>query len=326
MTSRQRAHRMLHRIGALSSWPRLGMILIVSLFLAGCAGQSAGRSPSPTPVFTLTPTAPPVIHLALPPLPPAISAQAADVFDITTGQDILTTNADSERAMASTTKIATAMVAMLTGNLNAPVTVTPAIDELAGTGASVVCCPGLQVGEVFTLRDLLYAMLLPSGDDAAVVIADGVAGSESAFVARMNGMAALLGLHHTHFADVTGLDAARHYTTASDLVRLAASAMHIPLFREIVGASTYTIPASATHPAIQLQNTNLLLTGFDGPSLGVDGVKTGFTGNAGYCVVVDAHFNGHEIAIVVLDDTTIDGRFADAAVLLKWYENILRIG
>jgi serine-type D-Ala-D-Ala carboxypeptidase (penicillin-binding protein 5/6) len=143
-----------------------------------------------------------------------------------------------------------------------------------------------------------------------------VAGSQNAFIAIMNRIAAWLGLTQTHYANPHGLDAPDHYTTARDLARLAAFALTLPLFRQIVAQSRYTIPASASHPAIALVNSNVLL--IDGTTLGVDGVKTGFTGNAGYCLVLDARRQGHELIAVLLGDPTGDARFTDGAALLQW--------
>ncbi len=303
-------------------WRSALALLALAALVAGCAGSSsrAGSSSgavdaAQTPTPTLSPTLPPVIIT----LPAPISASAAYMFDPITGQTLYAFHANDEMAMASTTKIMTALVAIMAGNLDQTVTVTPAINELAGDQASVVCCPTLQIGQHYTLRDLLYGLLLPSGDDAAILIADAVAGSEHAFVARMNATALLLGLFHTHYANVTGLDAAGHFTSPSDLAHLAADALDDPLFQRIVGTAFYTIPANATHPAIQLANTNLLLTGFGGPALGVDGVKTGFTGNAGYCLVADARHAGHEAIVVVLGEPTEFARFTDDAALLQWY-------
>lgn len=218
--------------------------------------------------------------------------------------------------MASTTKIMTAVVAILTGDPDQRITIPPDIGQLAGEDASQMCCPTLHIGQQFTLRELLYGLLLPSGDDAAIAIADGVAGSQITFVARMNQVAVWLGLTQTHYANPHGLDAPGHYTTAHDLARLAAFALELPLFREIVAQSHYLIAATASHPAIDLKNSNQLLT-LDA-SLGVDGVKTGFTGNAGYCLVLAARHGGRDLIAVVMGDPTSPARFADGAALLTW--------
>jgi D-alanyl-D-alanine carboxypeptidase len=207
----------------------------------------------------------------------------------------------------------TALVAITYGNLDQPITVGQDIAQLAGTGASLAY---LQPGDVVTLRDLLYGLLLPSGDDAAIVIADGIAGSQAGFIYLMNDEARLLGLTHTHYANVHGLDATSHYSSALDLARLASFALRDPAFAAVVGTATYALPATATHQPYTWQNTNKLL--FPPAYPGVVGVKTGFTGNAGYCLVFAAQGPTGRLVGVVLGEPTEDSRFTDARVLLDW--------
>jgi D-alanyl-D-alanine carboxypeptidase len=138
---------------------------------------------------------------------PALSATAYVLIDPTSGVVYLSHNARAELPMASTTKIMTALVALTFGSLDQRITVGADAAALEGGEASVA---GLRAGDVLTLRELLYGLMLPSGDDAAVAIADGVAGSQDHFVTLMNTEAALLGLWHTHYADVHGLDAPGH--------------------------------------------------------------------------------------------------------------------
>ncbi len=302
-----------------ASWNR-PFTWIVALWLV--ASVVTMIIPLPQPAYTtravaqpatLTPTATPTLTFAP---PPALQAQAAYLYDPPTGTTLLDRNGEDERAMASTTKIMTAVVAILTGDPNQQIAIPPDVAQLDATDASRMCCPVPAVGMHFALRDLLYGLLLPSGDDAAIAIAGGVAGSQGAFVTRMNRVATWLGLRQTHYANPHGLDAPDHYTTARDLARLAAFALTLPLFRQIVAQSGYTIPATDSHPAIALVNSNVLL--IDGATLGVDGVKTGFTGDAGYCLVLDAYQQGHELIAVLLGDPTDAARFADGAALLRW--------
>ncbi|HEX6798088.1 MAG TPA: hypothetical protein VF116_10305, partial [Ktedonobacterales bacterium] len=245
--------------------------------------------------------------------PPALSARIALLLDPVTGQVYLAQNADTETPMASTTKIMTALAAISFGNLNRRITVGADAAALSGTEASVA---GLRAGETFALRDLLYALLLPSGDDAAVAIADGVAGSQDRFVQLMNLEAALLGLGHTHYADVHGLDAPGHYTTARDLETLTAVALRSPIFAAIVATPVYHVSATATHDAHTWQTTNLLLSTERYP--GVLGVKTGFTGGAGYCLVFTAARPYGRLVGVLLGEPNEQARFDDAAALLTW--------
>lgn len=246
--------------------------------------------------------------------PPTIAATAGYLFDPTTGQVLFSQDATAELAMASTTKIMTAMTAMTFGSLSQRITIGPDTVAMQNGIDSVA---GLHLGDSLTLCELLYALLLPSGDDAAVAIAEGVAGTEARFVAEMNAEAALLGLWRTHYANPDGLDENGHYTTARDLAQLAAYAMQIPAFAQVVGTATYTLPQTTNHIAYTWNTTNYLLTSANYYA-GATGVKTGTTGNAGACLVFAAARNGHQLIGVVLNDPTDAGRFTDATALLDW--------
>ena len=278
------------------------------------AARFAVQAPRPA-VATAVLTAPLAAsaHASTPTPPPSLSAREALLLDPVSGQVYLAQNADSEMAMASTTKIMTALVALSFGKLDQRITIGSDAASLVGTEASVA---GLRVGETYTLHELLYALLLPSGDDAAVAIADGVAGSQDRFVQLMNLEAALLGLGHTHYADVHGLDAPDHYTTARDLAALAEVALRSPVFAQIVATPVYSLPATATHGAQTWTTTNLLLTSERYP--GVLGVKTGFTGNAGYGLVFTAARRSGRLLGVLLGEPVEQARFDDAAALLTW--------
>ncbi|HEV7129247.1 MAG TPA: endolytic transglycosylase MltG, partial [Ktedonobacterales bacterium] len=260
-------------------------------------------------------------HLALPagPLPaiapaPGDSAAAAFLMNPDTGTVYFAQHATDQRAMASTTKIMTALVAATYGTPDQRITVGPnVIAELAGTGASVAY---LQVGDTLTLQELLYGLLLPSGDDAAIAIADGVAGSEPGFVWLMNDEARLLGLTNTHYENVHGLDADGHYSSAADLARLATFALRSPAIAPVVASATHVLPATADHGAYTWTNTNLLL--FPPVYPGILGVKTGFTGNAGECLVFAASGPYGRLVGVVLYEPAAAARFADARALLTW--------
>ncbi len=248
-------------------------------------------------------------------MPPApmLHARAAYLINPDTGTVYLATNPDTLLPMASTTKIMTAVVALSVGNLDMRITVhSDAIGLADGQASSAE----LKAGETLTLRELLYALLLPSGDDAAVAIADAVAGSQERFVALMNAESALLGLWHTHYSDVHGLDAPDHYTTARDLARLATFAMRSPTFSRVVATSLYTIGATADHSAHTWYTTNELLT--DAAYPGVTGIKTGFTGNAGRCLVFSATRPYGQLLGVLLNDPDNATRFSDAKALLDW--------
>jgi len=311
--------------------------MLIALAAAACDGTSsagpaaATRTPHPTATATVAPTQPPAA-----PKPPAINAPIAYLFDPATGAVYLSRNADEEVAMASTTKIMTALVAITYGKLDATITIGSDVlvpVEAGGSNAS------LRVGDKLTLRDLLYALLLPSGDDAAVAIADGVAGSEANFVPLMNAEALLLGLVHTHYTDVHGLDAPNcdyvHltgynakclYTTATDLANLAAFAMQSKLFAQIVATPEYKLGATSTHGEYVWDTTNELLTTFAYQGAVATGIKTGQENAAGECLVFSAAGPYGHLLGVVLHDGNFDDpnpneyywRFEDAAALLKW--------
>ncbi|HZC05033.1 MAG TPA: hypothetical protein VE338_05270, partial [Ktedonobacterales bacterium] len=216
-----------------------------------------------TPVTTVTTTVTPSVTPSVTPVipaagsdptvpPPVVSAAAAELYDATTGKTLYALSPDASVPMASTTKIMTAVVALTYGKLDQPITVGPDAVAIENGGTSVA---GLRLGETLSLREMLYCLMLPSGDDAAIAIADGIGGSESGFVALMNLEAGLLGLSHTHYANPHGLDAPEHFTSVSDLVRLADFAMNSPTFAQVVAAPSITLPATATHHEFQLLNT-----------------------------------------------------------------------
>jgi D-alanyl-D-alanine carboxypeptidase (penicillin-binding protein 5/6) len=222
-------------------------------------------------------------------------------------------NADNIRAQASTTKMMTALVAVSTLPLETRITVGPDTMIPASFNASVA---SLRVGDVLTLRELLYALLLPSGDDAAIAIADGVAGSQASFVQLMNAQASQLGLTHTHYANVHGLDDPQQYSSARDLALLAARALDEPAIATVVATPTFDLPATADHAAYTFKTTNRLLTDYAYP--GVIGVKTGFTDNAGHCLVFAAVTPQGRLIGVVLNEPNDPARFVDARALLDW--------
>lgn len=252
---------------------------------------------------------------AVAPPAPTLHATAAELYDMTTGQTLLTLSPDTQLPMASTTKIMTAVVALTYGKLNQSITVGADAYNIEFDGTSIA---GLRLGEKLTLQELLYCLMLPSGDDAAIAIADGIAGSQSHFVALMNLEAALLGLSHTHYANPHGLDQTGHYTSASDLVKLTAYAMESPTFARVVQTPSKTLPANATHHTFHLLNTNDLLPTLPFAYNGAIGIKTGYTGGAGYCLVFMAKRPAGTLIGVVLGEPAYNGRFTDATKLLNW--------
>lgn len=231
--------------------------------------------------------------------PPDLSAEAALLADETTGQVLLEKNARQRRAVASTTKIMTALVVLERARLDEQVVVSPAA---AYTGGNMV---GLAPGERLSVWSLLHGLLLNSGNDAATALAEHVAGSVSAFAELMNAKVQVLGMADTHFVNPHGLDAEGHYSTAYDLWLLTREAMRNPVFREIVTKSTWT---EGTRTYV---NLNQLLLRYPG----ADGVKTGTSDAAGECLVASATRRGHRLVAVVLHS---QDRYADAAALLDY--------
>lgn len=246
---------------------------------------------------------------------PHIAASAAYVFDADSGTVLYQRHADEVRAMASCTKIMTALVAIHHGTLSQMITVGADAAALVNPDNSYM---GLSKGEQLTLGDLLYGLLLPSANDAAVAIADGVGGTQAQFVAMMNQEAQQLGLTHTHFANPHGLDAPNHHTTARELTTLAAVALRDPIIARIAATPHYAIAQTATHKAFNLYNYNSLLPGGRAPYPGAVGLKPGNTGDAGWCEAFAARRYGHLVIGVVLNDPDWARRNTDMHALLDW--------
>ena len=222
---------------------------------------------------------------------PAITAVAAYLMDPLTGDVLYQKNPDQPLPMASTTKIMTAIVAMENASLNDSITIS---DHAIAVGESSAW---LSKGETLTVEQLLYALLVQSANDAAVALAEHVAGSEEAFVEMMNEKARELGAENTYFRNPHGLDVEGHYTTARDLAVIAAYAMQNPLFREIVASSGYQIPwPGHPYPRV-LENHNKLLKMYPYAT----GIKTGYTVGAGKCLVASAEREGRELISVILN-------------------------
>jgi D-alanyl-D-alanine carboxypeptidase (penicillin-binding protein 5/6) len=297
-----------------------GCFAVLLLTLGGCGIGGDVAPPAITPVIyapTPTPTIPAI------PQPKLVAPSDAELYlaNATTGQVYVAVNADKPMAMASTTKIMTALVALSYGKPDQQITVGADATYAAVNKACGFCGPSaafLHQGDTIALKDLLYGLLLPSGDDAAMAVADGVAGSPDHFVTLMNLEATLLGLQHTHFTNVHGLDADGHYTTAADLARLTASAMNFATFREIVMQTTYDLGATSSHGHYTWTNTNELLPGESNEYTGAVGVKTGSTGLAGYCLVFEASRSQGQLIGVILGEAQANDRFTDAKKLLDW--------
>jgi D-alanyl-D-alanine carboxypeptidase (penicillin-binding protein 5/6) len=246
---------------------------------------------------------------------PAVTAPEAYLFDADTGMVFYTKHADEEHPMASTTKVMTMLLAVERGNLDQVVTVGADAAALVRPDSSYM---GLRKGEKLTLRDLLYGLVLPSGNDAAVAIADAIGGSVPQFVAMMNQRAGELGLTHTHYVTPHGLDAPGHYTSARDLAVLGAVAMQNATLRQITSVKFYDIPKTSEHKAYHLHSGNDLLPRQLSPYPGAIGIKPGYTGSAGFTMAFAAVRHGHMIVGAVLGDPSWQVRITDMRALLDW--------
>ena len=237
----------------------------------------------------------------------AVSAESAVLTDLH-GTVLFEKNADVRMPMASTTKIMTALTALeLCGEDGLDRTVKIPKEAVGVEGSSVY----LYEGEALTVRELLYAMLMESANDAAAAVAIASSGSIAAFADAMNEKAAALGLENTHFVNPHGLDDKAHYTTAKDLAELTAAALGNPAFAEIVSTYKKEIPLRETEGVRLLVNHNRLLKTCEG----CIGVKTGYTMTAGRCLVSAAERNGSTLICVTL---SAPDDWNDHAALYDW--------
>ena len=237
---------------------------------------------------------------------PKTNSRRYIVYDRISKSMIIGKNEDVKSAMASTTKIMTTIVILEKADLNEKVTVSA---KAGGTGGSRL---GLKRGDKASVRDLLYGLMLRSGNDAAVALAEHVGGSVKGFAELMNEKATELGLTNTHFVTPHGLDDANHYTTALELAKLTDYAMDNETFAKIVGTKSTTIYIN--NQSRQINNTNELL----GVLNGVVGVKTGFTNNAGRCLVTETKRNNMDIITIVLGADTKKDRTKDSVNLIEY--------
>ncbi|MEW2129129.1 D-alanyl-D-alanine carboxypeptidase [Streptomyces sp. NPDC005435] len=255
---------------------------------------------------------------------PSIVAKGGFVMNNGTGASLFTKAADTRRSTGSTTKIMTAKVVLAQSNLNLDAKVTipkGASDYIVANNASSA---GLIVGDKVTVRQLLYGLMLPSGCDAAYVLADKYgsgsthAARVSSFLGKMNSAAKSLGLKNTHFDSFDGIGKGSNYSTPRDLTKIASSAMKNSTFRTIVKTKSYTAKTitkgGSTRTMKAWTNTNTLLSNYSGTI----GVKTGSGPEAKYCLVFAATRNGKTVIGTVLASTSVAQRETDAKKLLNY--------
>jgi D-alanyl-D-alanine carboxypeptidase (penicillin-binding protein 5/6) len=226
---------------------------------------------------------------------PQVQGQSAILMDYHSGRVLYAKNIKQTMPPASVTKIMTALLVIEKGNLDQVVEVSP---HAASTRESGIY---LQAGEKMTRRQLLYACMLPSANDASVALAESISGEEEDFVELMNQRAAELGLLDTHFCNPHGLHEDDHYTTAYDLACLSRMAMQHEVFREIVKTTNIVIPGPPKEEDRSIWNQNRLLYRYDGAV----GIKTGYTRQAGNCVVGAAQKDDMLLIAVSLNSPTV---------------------
>jgi serine-type D-Ala-D-Ala carboxypeptidase (penicillin-binding protein 5/6) len=252
------------------------------------------------------------------PAPPAgVVAAAADLINATTGQRLWARDLNARLPIASLTKVMTALVVLADGGLDRKIRVTEAAIQYAATNSAGSA--GLHVGDVLTARQLLEGLLLPSGADAAYLLATSYGPGRPAFVRSMNAKARSLGMTQTEFSNFDGLPwptPTATYSSPRDLIIMAKAAMKRPNFVAMVGQRSYLVRATSQNHRYFWTNTDLLLASYPGAI----GIKTGFTTAAGYCLLFEARRGGTELIGVVLDstDTNASMRFTAAARLLNW--------
>ncbi len=271
-----------------SSWPALLLAVVVALVLAPAARAA-----------TATPTAAAA-------KPPEIRAPAAILVEPATGDIVFSRDAHDRRPIASTTKLMTALITLDRASLDDVMTTVPY------HGAPAESVAGFSAGEKVTVRDLLRALMVTSANDAAATLATRIGGSQKAFVAMMNRRARELKLTDTHYANPIGLDDARNYSSATDLVKLTLILRQNRFFREITDEGRVTLH-SGTHPRT-FNNRNALVR--EVPY--VNGVKTGHTNRAGYLLVGSATRQGVTVASAVLGEPSEAARDRDSLALLRY--------
>ena len=313
------------------------IILMIAIFIGTCAFSSSlfspgtsnalssiglGPTPTPTPEPTPTPTPEPTPTPTPestptptpPPTPtPLVNGSSAYLLDVTTGTVRLDVNSHKQVSMWSTTKVMTALLAIenLKPDLVVPIQ-QEELDEVPGN----MSVAQLRVNDKLSVENLLYGLLLPSGSDAAVVLAHTVSGNTTSFVALMNSRAAQIGLTDTHYANPHGAEDPGNYSSAADLVKLASVAMGYPLFAQIVATSSH--PLAPDYFRHGYPNWNNTLATFLQTVPGANGIKTGSNATStDWCMVFSAYRNGHLLIGAEMQAHSSQQVFNDAANILN---------
>jgi D-alanyl-D-alanine carboxypeptidase (penicillin-binding protein 5/6) len=286
----------------------------VTGLVAGAALAAGALTAAPA---SAAPAAPAASASSVASSPAGVGARSAAVQDVVTGKLLWSRGLNTERPMASITKVMTAYLVIKAGHLDRPITVPAAVTGYVR--AHDASNAGLRPGDRLTARQLLSALLLPSGADAAYTLAKAYGPGLTAFVARMNAMARLLGMTRTHFSNFDGLPyptSYSNYSTAANLLTLGRAAMLLPTFRSVVDQRSYRLAAGSGHHAYRWKNLNSLI----GRYPGAIGIKPGYTGAAGQCLLFEASRHGHIVLGVTLHSpgsiTSIN--IGDAIRILNW--------
>ena len=288
--------------------------LLAGTVLAACAALTATA-----PAASAAPAASGVSSAAAAPAagPAGVGAKSAAVENAATGALLWSRGLNTERPMASITKVMTAYIVTRAGDLGRRITIPSAV--VAYVREHDASNAGLRPGDKLTAAQLLYALLLPSGADAAYALAQAYGPGLSAFIAKMNATARLLGMTRTHFSNFDGLPYPTPYSTystAANLLTLGRAAMRYAVFRSVVDTGSYRIAAGSGHHGYLWRNLNPLI----GRYRGAIGIKPGYTGAAGQCLLFEATRNGYSVIGVTLHSPgTIDSvNSADATRILNW--------
>ena len=291
------------------------------------AATAAARTRVPAPPSPSRPAARPSVRPAIKVAgaPGGVKARGAVLADAATGQVLWGRDVNTQRPMASVTKVMTALLVLKSGDLGREIRVPKAAVTYAWKYGGETAA--LRPRDVLTARELLEALLLPSGADAAYTLANTYGPGLGAFLARMNATAAAMGMTHTHFTSPDGLPYPTEtstYSTPSDLLTLGLAAMRYPAFRSIVDRSFYHLAKGRGHHGYWWDNTDAMI----GSYRGAIGIKDGYTDKAGHCLLFEATRNGRVLIGVVLHSpaTGLAAGAQDAARMLNWGFGLPRSG
>jgi D-alanyl-D-alanine carboxypeptidase (penicillin-binding protein 5/6) len=274
--------------------------------------RPSATSPSPSPSPSVTPA------IAVSGAPKKVKAKGAVLADAATGQVLWSRALGTERPMASVTKVMTALLVLQANDLGQEIRVPKAAFTYAWKNGGESAA--LHPGDTLTAQQLLNALLLPSGADAAYTLASTYGPGMTAFIAKMNATAAQLGMTQTHFTSPDGLPYPTEtatYSTPADLLKLGLAAMKYPVFRSIVDQRFYNLPkVKGQHHQYWWDNTDGLIGSYPGAL----GIKTGYTDKALHCLLFEAVRNGRTLIGVVLGSpaTGVNAGAQDAEKLLNW--------